>query len=493
MGLDGSDATMQATGQATTQATAAQTASQAAATMTGVTDAFLTRLDDIDGFGNHHGINGDSAPSGMWYLYGRPTGDETGETSADTSGDSHGGTPSDGVYAWVSADLRHWSNAGCVLRARNIPWVSTGVGHNRPDNRIDHHFSNQYGDRRIDQSVHHNTHQDGHQNNNQGDSDSHTSLPMPPAQTNASVRVNASAPTHPDIPTHPAVIRYKGKVYLFFEVDGQIGVAWASSPAGPFTARRTPILRRRQWGRATDPGVLGLPVEVDEFGQILPVSGRPARTDWLMWGGGAVTLCTLGEDRMELALGVHRSREIRIAPEGASRFGSPQIVRLGGEFDGESGEKFYLLWIDDAGRILSASAPHLNGPWKGLGPVVFDDTVTFDDAGPRDMGLTGSGAGGTGPNGTGPESSGTNGTGPDRTGLESSGTNGTVLDGKRTETSAGTSVPLRLSVAVDATKESMTEETPQHHPDQAILTVSDRTSTHFLTLRVVGTQLHVQK
>lgn len=249
----------------------------------------------------------------------------------------------------------------------------------------------------------------------------------------------------PNQPIHPAVMRYKGRIYLYFEVDGQIGAAWSSRPDGPFTVRRTPIVRVRQWGRATDPGVLGLPVEVDEFGQILPVSDRPVRTDWLVWGlgGEAVTLCTLGEDRMELALGVHRSREIRIAPEivpdDISRFGSPQVVRLGGTF--------YLLWIDDAGRILSASAPHLGGPWKKLGPVAFDGPGATTSAGPN------------------------------------------------ATTHAMTCVPLRLSVTADTTeKADTTEESAPQNDDagQAILTVSDQSSTRFFTLRPEGAKLRLQ-
>lgn len=244
----------------------------------------------------------------------------------------------DGIHAFTSSDFRLWHDAGRILSARDVPWVTGSLGR----------------------------------------------------------------------PVHPAVLQFDGKTYLFFEVNGQIGVAWSPSPTGPFTVRRTPIINQRKWGKAFDPNVLSLPVSVDQFGTITPASpatsaSTPAntdtvsddqsvRTDWLVWGGNAITLCTLGEDRMELAFGMHRSRVIRWAPTlqmfhvkhslsdqadssnpvthqtGQAQSGdknvlvsSPQIFQLNG--------MLYALWCSN-NTVFYASADRLTGPWGNAGIVL---------------------------------------------------------------------------------------------------------------------------
>lgn len=370
----------------------------------GITDAFLTRLeddgdippaDDTSGSIDDTSGNARTGDTGSWYLYGRIAVQETddgkdaghqsprrqnaqGTRSAqnaqiawNTQNTSTQNTPSArnaaGIFLWTSPDLRQWSAPRKVLDVHDIPWAT--------------------------------------------------------AQ-----------------PTHPAALCHDGRVYLYFEADGQIGAAWASSPAGPFTVRRTPLLRRRIWGRTTDPGVLGMQAEVDGFGQITPVTDRLARTDWLLWrslrDNGTLTLCTLSQDRMELAPGIHRSREIRItpdrstpdrstpdralskktgtphiipqktgvaptagrttssrdtAPHSGSRIVSPQLFHLDG--------RFYLLWAEHRqtdGRhrdkrrptagtpqpaagtptdmpryaLWYARADRLNGPWETASPLM---------------------------------------------------------------------------------------------------------------------------
>lgn len=392
----------------------------------GVTDAFLTRLQDIDGStpGNDDSFEEETAfddessdGSGLWYLYGRMVDQK-----------KQNGT---GIFLWASADLRHWSAPRPVLGVRDVPWA-----HPQPY-----------------------------------------------------VGYPASEEKHPvpgrPAPAHPAVMRCDGKVYLYFELDGQIGAAWAPSPAGPFTVRRTPLLRTRQWGRVTDPGVLGMAAEVDEFGGITPVTDRPVRTDWLLWRGanpgngsgtdasGTVTLCTLGQDRMELALGVHRSREIRVTPEADARKDeqsdatatptpaasrtvspqtvppqviSPQIVRLGGAF--------YLLWIHGTGRILSARADHLTGPWKDASAIVFADV---------------------------------------NDGAVDASDGRTCAPGILPGSLSG--IPVRLSVATGTAGAGTTQGSTaaQTVPNQAVLTVSDPVSTRFFILRVSGGKLEASQ
>ncbi len=429
----------------------------------GITDAFLTCLKDIGGgtpeddgsfeeqsFGRKTVSLGGSSESlndsTLWYLYGRMADQKT-----------QNGT---GIVLWTSADLRHWSTPTPVLGGRDIPWATLSRGRNSA---------------------------------------------FMPGRT---------------APSHPAVLRCDGKVYLYFELDGQIGAAWAPSPAGPFTVRRTPLLRLRQWGRTTDPGVLGIPAEVDEFGEITPVADRPVRTDWLLWRGadpgnssghdasGTVTLCTLSQDRMELALGVHRSREIRVTPprtgvdktgqaaattvppltaiahtrsttahveekspsyrqptagtgtqatrqnpsRTASRIISPQIVRLG--------RRFYLLWIDGTGRILSSQADHLTGPWKEASAVIFAGDTGDNDVSDSDRG----------------------------DGHTSHTSASDTLPGSLPSSLSG--IPVRLSVAgskrLDARSTRATNLTAQN---QAILTLSDQTSTHFFVLNAADTRL----
>lgn len=240
--------------------------------------------------------------AGSWFLYG-------------VKSNTH-----DGIHVFASSDFREWHDGGCVLSARDVPWVTGSLGRT----------------------------------------------------------------------VHPAVLQFDGKTYLFFEVNGQIGVAWSPSPTGPFTVRRTPIINQRKWGKAFDPSVLSLPVSVDQFGTITPASpatsaytsantdtfsdDQSVRTDWLVWGGNAITLCTLGEDRMELALGMHRSRVIRWAPtpqmfhvkhfshdrsaqsaDENVRISSPQIFELGGTL--------YALWCTNT-TVFFSHADHLTGPWS---------------------------------------------------------------------------------------------------------------------------------
>ena len=488
--------------------------------ISGVTDAFLTRLDDIDGSVGSNGVpNGQNAMKGnnenpsCWYLYGRMADQKT-----------QNGT---GIFLWTSADLKHWETPTPVLGIRDIPWASLSHGGNHPYNE------NSASVPAYPLSTH------------------SVSMHSAPARNMAAQHTRAypthAHPTHAagysvtdrhaparHTPAHPAVLRFDGRIYLYFELDGQIGAAWAPSPAGPFTVRRTPLLRIRQWGRTTDPGVLAMAAEVDEFGGITPVTDRPVRTDWLLWRGadpgngsghnasGTVTLCTLGQDRMELALGVHRSREIRVTPpktgvdetgqaaattippltaiarvrsatvhaeekspsrrqpaagtgtqatqrkqqnpsRTASRIISPQIVRLG--------ERFCLLWINESGQVLSAQASHLTGPWKEASAVVF--------------------AGGTDDNGV--SSVG------DRHASRTPAPD--TLSGSLPGSLSST--PVRLSVTTDAPKpkESATVQTvpnqggpdldrsDQNGSNQAILTVSDQTSTHFFVLKTLGTRL----
>lgn len=167
--------------------------------------------------------------------------------------------------------------------------------------------------------------------------------------------------------SHPAAFQAEGKTYLFFEADGEIGAAWAPSPQGPFTVRRTPIINQRKWGKASDPSVLGLPIKVDEFGQFHPAAPGASLARWLVWGDMSVTMCMLGKDHMELAFGLHRSRVIRWSPakhgQAAQAVLSPQIIQLGSEL--------FLLWIDENHRIQTACARHLQGPWKNNGPLIF--------------------------------------------------------------------------------------------------------------------------
>ncbi|WP_149824135.1 family 43 glycosylhydrolase [Streptomyces tailanensis] len=144
----------------------------------------------------------------------------------------------------------------------------------------------------------------------------------------------------------PAIAERDGKYYFYFCAEGNIGVAVADSPAGPFKdALGKPLVAKGQYsGQAIDPSVF-----VDD-GQA-----------YLYWGNGHGYVVPLNDDMVSFD-----SAKVKDITPDNFREGSFVIKRNG---------TYYFMWSEDDTRsenyhVAYATGPTPLGPWTKRGTIL---------------------------------------------------------------------------------------------------------------------------
>ncbi|KFG01552.1 1,4-beta-xylanase [Streptomyces scabiei] len=145
----------------------------------------------------------------------------------------------------------------------------------------------------------------------------------------------------------PAIAERDGTYYFYFCAEGNIGVAVADSPAGPFKdALGKPLVAKGQFsGQAIDPAVF-----VDDDGQA-----------YLYWGNGRGYVVPLNDDMVSFD-----PAEVKDITPDNYREGSFVIKRKG---------TYYFMWSEDDTRsenyhVAYATGPSPLGPWTKQGTIL---------------------------------------------------------------------------------------------------------------------------
>ncbi|WP_326583693.1 family 43 glycosylhydrolase [Streptomyces sp. NBC_00481] len=145
----------------------------------------------------------------------------------------------------------------------------------------------------------------------------------------------------------PAIAERDGTYYFYFCAEGNIGVAVADSPAGPFKdALGKPLVAKGRFGgQAIDPSVF-----VDDDGQA-----------YLYWGNGRGYVVPLNDDMVSFDPTAVKD----ITPDNY-REGSFVIKRKG---------TYYFMWSEDDTRsenyhVAYATGPSPLGPWTKRGTIL---------------------------------------------------------------------------------------------------------------------------
>ncbi|WP_327730320.1 family 43 glycosylhydrolase [Streptomyces sp. NBC_00487] len=145
----------------------------------------------------------------------------------------------------------------------------------------------------------------------------------------------------------PAIAERDGTYYFYFCAEGNIGVAVADSPAGPFKdALGKPLVAKGRFGgQAIDPSVF-----VDDDGQA-----------YLYWGNGRGYVVPLNDDMVSFDPTAVKD----ITPDNY-REGSFVIKRKG---------TYYFMWSEDDTRsenyhVAYATGPSPLGPWTKQGTIL---------------------------------------------------------------------------------------------------------------------------
>jgi beta-xylosidase len=147
----------------------------------------------------------------------------------------------------------------------------------------------------------------------------------------------------------PAAAQRNGKFYFYFTANGNIGVAAADSPTGPFKDLGEPLVAAGVFaGYTIDPSVF-----VDRDGSA-----------YLYWGNGTAHGVNLNEDMVSFDAGAVVSWQ----PEG---FREAAWVH-------RNGDTYYLSWSEndtreDDYRVRYASGPGPLGPWTHHGVILEKD------------------------------------------------------------------------------------------------------------------------
>ncbi|MER6158083.1 family 43 glycosylhydrolase [Streptomyces sp. NPDC001868] len=145
----------------------------------------------------------------------------------------------------------------------------------------------------------------------------------------------------------PAIAERDGKYYFYFCAEGNIGVAVADSPAGPFKdALGEPLVAKGQYsGQAIDPSVF-----VDDDGRA-----------YLYWGNMHGYVVPLNDDMLSFD-----ATQVKDITPDNYREGSFVIKRKG---------TYYFMWSeDDTGsenyHVAYATGPSPLGPWTKRGTIL---------------------------------------------------------------------------------------------------------------------------
>lgn len=179
----------------------------------------------------------------------------------------------------------------------------------------------------------------------------------------------------------PTILCWRGRYFLYFVADSQVGVAFSDSPYGPFEARRTPLVGvDDHWlGMPIDPSIVRVSSDKGQSTQsslnsLNPATDLPSQaaadltTDWLVWGNGTATFCPLSKDRLELAYGTMHHRVTGWTP---TNFREAMWIF-------ERNGIFYASWsVDDTREptyhIDYGTAPSLDGPWTYRGTLIQEN------------------------------------------------------------------------------------------------------------------------
>jgi beta-xylosidase len=147
----------------------------------------------------------------------------------------------------------------------------------------------------------------------------------------------------------PAAAQRNGKFYFYFTANGNIGVAVADSPIGPFKDLGKPLVPAGQFaGYTIDPSVF---VDLDG-------------SAYLYWGNGTAHGVRLNEDMVSF----DAEAVVSWQPEG---FREAAWVH-------RTGSSYYLSWSEndtreDDYRVRYASGPGPLGPWDHRGVILEKD------------------------------------------------------------------------------------------------------------------------
>lgn len=147
----------------------------------------------------------------------------------------------------------------------------------------------------------------------------------------------------------PAAVIHRGKVYLYFTADENIGVAIADQPTGPFRDIGRPLVERGQFpGTMIDPAVF-----VDDDGAA-----------YLYWGNTVLHGVRLADDLVSFDPDEVRSWE----PPGFREAGWVH----------RRGDIYYLSWSENDTReedyrVRYATGPGPFGPWTHRGVLLEKD------------------------------------------------------------------------------------------------------------------------
>ncbi|MGW0839821.1 family 43 glycosylhydrolase [Streptomyces sp. NPDC002787] len=144
----------------------------------------------------------------------------------------------------------------------------------------------------------------------------------------------------------PAIAERDGRYYFYFCAEGNIGVAVADSPAGPFKdALGKPLVAKGQFsGQAIDPSVF-----VDDDGQA-----------YLYWGNMHGYVVPLNDDMVSFD-----AAEVKDITPDNFREGAFVIKRKG---------TYYFMWSEDDTRSENYHVAYATGP-SPLGPWTKRDTI----------------------------------------------------------------------------------------------------------------------